>query len=95
MDSQQSGSRPATGPGNTAVATYIDQASGEETNVFRVSSPGRPPVEYQLYGELQRLGVNGEDVRHLHTDLSPSLLPGGYTLAYVSRAFPNAELSCT
>lgn len=36
--------RPATGPGNTAVATYNDPSTGEETSLARVSAPvSRPP----------------------------------------------------
>jgi hypothetical protein len=54
-----------------------------------------PPVEYQVYLEAQRLGIRCEDVTSLHTDLSPSDLPGGYTLPFVTRMFPNAKLSCT
>lgn len=37
------GSRPVTGPGNTAVFTYVDPANGEETTLFRNSGPGLPP----------------------------------------------------
>jgi hypothetical protein len=40
------------------------------------------------------MGVRGEDVTSLHTDLSPSDLPGGYTFRFVSSVFPNAALSC-
>ncbi|MEN2422316.1 SUKH-4 family immunity protein [Streptomyces rimosus] len=86
---------PVTGPGNTAVATYRDPASGEETNLVRVSGPGLPPAEYQLADELRRIGVRGEDVSAVHTDLRPALLPGGYTGDFVFRAFPNARFSCT
>ncbi|MFH8752738.1 SUKH-4 family immunity protein [Streptomyces rimosus] len=86
---------PVTGPGNTAVATYRDPESGEETNLVRVSGPGLPPAEYQLADELRRIGVRGEDVSAVHTDLRPALLPGGYTGDFVFRAFPNARFSCT
>ncbi|OKI07132.1 hypothetical protein A6A06_36125 [Streptomyces sp. CB02923] len=86
---------PVTGPGNTAVATYDDPSSGAETNLVRVSGPGLPPAEYQLFDELRRIGVRGEDVRAVHTDLRPALFPGGYTGSFVFRAFPNARFSCT
>ncbi|MEU9116597.1 SUKH-4 family immunity protein [Streptomyces sp. NPDC048483] len=86
---------PVTGPGNTAVATYNDPATGEETSLVRVSGPGLPPVEYQVSAELQRLGVRGEDVRAVHSDLRPALLPGGYPGDFIFRAFPNAQFSCT
>ncbi|MFI9051351.1 SUKH-4 family immunity protein [Streptomyces sp. NPDC053427] len=86
---------PVTGPGNTAVATYNDPATGEETSLAQVSGPGLPPAEYQLSAELQRLGVRGEDVRAVHTDLRPALLPGGYPGDFIFRAFPNAQFSCT
>ncbi|MFG2142489.1 SUKH-4 family immunity protein [Streptomyces sp. NPDC048650] len=86
---------PVTGPGNTAVATYDDPSTGEETSLARVSAPGLPPAEHQLSAELRRLGVRGEDVRAVHTDLRPALLPGGYPGDFVFRAFPNAQFSCT
>ena len=38
-----------TGPGNTAVATVVDPRNGEETYVTRMSAPGLPPVEYQVF----------------------------------------------
>ncbi|MCZ9347023.1 SUKH-4 family immunity protein, partial [Streptomyces sp. TRM76130] len=85
---------PVTGPGNTAVLTYTDPATGEETTLFRTSGPGLPPAEYQAWGELRRLGVPAGDVLAIHTDLRPSLLPGGYT-AELLNAFPNAQLSCS
>lgn len=84
-----------TGPGNTAVATCPDPRTGEETYVTRTSAPGQPPAEYQLYLELRNLGIKGEAVTSLHTDLSPSDLPGGYTYRFVKSVFPNAALSCT
>lgn len=86
---------PVTGPGNTAVATYPDPSTGEETTLVRVSAPGTPPVEYQLHDELRRLGVNPADVRAVHTDLRSALLPGGYPADFVLRTFPNAAFSCT
>ncbi|MGX1854637.1 SUKH-4 family immunity protein [Streptomyces sp. NPDC055299] len=86
---------PVTGPGNTAVATYSDPSTGEETTLVRVSAPGAPPVEYQLHDELRRLGVDPADVRAVHTDLRSALLPGGYPADFVLRTFPNAAFSCT
>ncbi|MCF3175390.1 SUKH-4 family immunity protein [Streptomyces sioyaensis] len=86
---------PVTGPGNTAVATYPDPATGEETTLARVSAPGLPPVEYQLHDELRRLGVRPADVRAFHTDLRSALLPGGYPADFVLRTFPNAAFTCT
>lgn len=87
--------RPVTGPGNTAVATYNDPSTGEETSVARVSAPGQPPAEYQLHDELRRLGIDPADVRAVHTDLRSALLPGGYPGDFILRTFPNAAFSCT
>ncbi|WP_274912912.1 SUKH-4 family immunity protein [Streptomyces sp. WZ-12] len=86
---------PVTGPGNTAVATYVAPSTGEESSLAKVSRPGLPPAEYQLHDELRRLGVDGASVRAVHTDLRPTMLPGGYTGDFVLRAFPNAAFSCT
>ncbi|MET7478722.1 SUKH-4 family immunity protein [Streptomyces sp. NPDC005648] len=88
------GARPVTGPGNTAVFTYVDPANGQETTLFRTSGPGLPPAEYQGWAELRRLNVPMDAVLAVHTDLRPSLLPGGYT-SEVLNSFPNAQLTCS
>ncbi|MGP2440128.1 SUKH-4 family immunity protein [Streptomyces sp. JW3] len=98
-DGDQDGARtggvpPVTGPGNTAVFTYTDPATGEETTLFRTSGPGLPPAEYQAWGELRRLNVSADAVLAIHTDLRPGLLPGGYP-AELLNAFRNAQLSCS
>jgi hypothetical protein len=86
---------PVTGPGNTAVFSYVDPANGEQSTLFRTSAPGQPPAEYQAWAELQRMGVPAGNVVAVHTDLRPSLLPGGYTGELVLNAFPNASFSCS
>ncbi|WP_329311756.1 SUKH-4 family immunity protein [Streptomyces sp. NBC_01262] len=86
---------PVTGPGNTAVFSYVDPANGEESTLFRTSAPGQPPAEYQVWAELQRMGVPAGNVVAVHTDLRPSLLPGGYTGDLILSAFPNASFSCS
>ncbi|MFZ3566367.1 SUKH-4 family immunity protein [Streptomyces sp. BH097] len=85
---------PVTGPGNTAVFTYVDPATGEETSLARNSAPGEPHSEYQAMADLDRLGVPAENVVAIHTDLSPSLLPGGYPGLLLGRRFPNAKFTC-
>lgn len=90
----EGGARPVTGPGNTAVFTYVDPANGEETTLFRTSAPGLAPAEYQAWGELRRMNVPADSVVAIHTDLRPSLLPGGYT-AELLNTFRNAQLSCS
>ncbi|MDI3407181.1 SUKH-4 family immunity protein [Streptomyces cavernicola] len=86
--------RPCAGPGNTAVFTYTAPDGSDETMLFRKSAPGLPPAEHQAAAELRRLGVPAESVTSIHTDLHPSLLPGGYT-AELLHSFRNARLSCS
>ncbi|MET9970025.1 nucleic acid/nucleotide deaminase domain-containing protein, partial [Streptomyces sp. NPDC006356] len=93
-DASDGAARPVTGPGNTAVFTYMDPANGEETTLLRSSAPGLPHAEYQAWGELRRMNVPVDNVVAIHTDLRPSLLPGGYT-AELLNTFPNAQLSCS
>ncbi|MCZ4604589.1 SUKH-4 family immunity protein [Streptomyces sp. Lzd4kr] len=88
----QGGALPVTGPGNTAVFTYVDPANGEETTLFRTSGSGLPPAEHQAWADLRRMNVSVESVLAVHTDLSPSLLPGGYT-AELLNMFSDAQLS--
>ncbi|MDI3420752.1 SUKH-4 family immunity protein [Streptomyces luteolus] len=84
--------RPVTGPGNTAVFTYTDPATHEQSTLVRVSGPGSPPAEYQAWADLRRFEIPDAAVTAVHTDLRPSLLPGGYT-AELLNIFRNAELS--
>ncbi|MDI3420747.1 SUKH-4 family immunity protein [Streptomyces luteolus] len=88
--------RPVTGPGNTAVFTYVDPATGEETSLLRTSGPGLAPAETRCYAELLRLNIPPQNVTAVHTDLNPGLLPGGYTgELLLSGALPSAEFSST
>ncbi|KPC64491.1 SUKH-4 family immunity protein [Streptomyces chattanoogensis] len=84
-----------TGPGNTTVITYVDPRTGEETSLAKNSAPGEPHSEYQAVVELDSLGVPAENVVAVHTDLSSSLLPGGYPGVLLGRHYPNARFSCT
>ncbi|MFJ8951134.1 SUKH-4 family immunity protein [Streptomyces sp. NPDC102381] len=86
---------PVTGPGNTAVFTYVDPGTGEETSLVKNSAPGEPHSEYQAMVELDRLGVPVQNVIAIHTDLSSSPLPGGYPGLLLGRRFTNAKFTCT
>lgn len=86
---------PVTGPGNTTVITYVDPRTGEETSLFKNSAPGEPHSEYQAMVDLDRLGVPAQNVVAIHTDLSSSLLPGGYPGLLLGRRFTNAKFTCT
>lgn len=85
---------PVTGPGNTTVVTYVDPRTGEEQNLSMNSAPGLPHSEFQALAEIQDLDVPAENVVAIHTDLSSSLLPGGYPGRLISRAYPGVRFSC-
>ncbi|WP_407554708.1 SUKH-4 family immunity protein [Streptomyces sp. Pv4-95] len=92
---QEAAQPPVTGPGNTTVITYVDPSTGEETSLFKNSAPGLPHSEFQAMAEIQSLGVPAQNVVAIHTDLSSSLLPGGYPGRLIGRVYPNARFSCT
>ncbi|MFJ9178777.1 SUKH-4 family immunity protein [Streptomyces sp. NPDC102360] len=85
--------RPATGPGNTAVFTYVDPRTGQEAYVTAVSAPGKPPAEYQGMAQLGELRVPVDNVVAIHTDLCPGYFPGGYTANALLSTFPKASHS--
>ncbi|MCZ1006548.1 SUKH-4 family immunity protein [Streptomyces lydicus] len=85
---------PVTGPGNTTVITYVDSRTGEETSLVKNSAPGEPHSEYQALVEMDVLGVPAQSVVAIHTDLSSSLLPGGYPGLLIGRVYRNARISC-
>ncbi|MET9291857.1 SUKH-4 family immunity protein [Streptomyces sp. NPDC003077] len=84
---------PVTGPGNTTVITYVDPRTGEETSLSMNSAPGLPHSEFQALAEVRELGVPAQNVVAVHTDLSSSLLPGGYPGRLMRRLCPNARFS--
>ncbi|MER5438926.1 SUKH-4 family immunity protein [Streptomyces sp. NPDC002790] len=84
---------PATGPGNTAVFTYVDPRTGQEAYVTATSAPGKPPAEYQGMAQLGELRVPVENVVAIHTDLCPGYFPGGYTANVLVSTFPKASHS--
>ncbi|MEU7223530.1 SUKH-4 family immunity protein [Streptomyces chrestomyceticus] len=85
---------PVTGPGNTTVVTYVDPRTGEEASLSMNSAPGLPHSEFQALAEVADLDVPPENVVAIHTDLSSSLLPGGYPGRLIGRAYPNVRFSC-
>lgn len=85
--------RPATGPGNTAVFTYVDPRTGQEAYVTATSAPGKPPAEYQGMAQLGELRVPVDNVVAIHTDLCPGYFPGGYTANVLLSTFPKASHS--
>ncbi|MFD7920064.1 SUKH-4 family immunity protein [Streptomyces sp. NPDC059740] len=86
---------PVTGPGNTAVFTYRDPDTGEESTLARTSAPGLPPAEFQVLADIRERNVPLGDVVAVHTDLSPSRLPGGYPGEALPGLLPHAQFTCT
>ncbi|WP_433150589.1 SUKH-4 family immunity protein [Actinomadura nitritigenes] len=85
--------RPAVGAGNTLTVTYRD-ASGEETYLAKVSGPGLPAPFWQVWEELQRLGVPAESVSSAYSEIEPCRLPGCYCAVLLRDfAFPHADVS--
>jgi SUKH-4 immunity protein/Xanthomonas XOO_2897-like deaminase len=85
--------RPAVGAGNTLTVTYRD-AAGEETYLAKVSGPGLPSPFWQVWEELQRLGVPPESVSAAYSEIEPCRLPGCYCDVQLREfAFPHADVS--
>ncbi|WP_327665318.1 SUKH-4 family immunity protein [Streptomyces sp. NBC_00498] len=84
-----------TGPGNTTVFTYLDPETREKTSLVKNSEPGDPHSEWVAAAELLGRGIPAQDVVAVHTDLSPSTLPGGYPGVVFPRHFTNARFSHT
>ncbi|WP_329521647.1 SUKH-4 family immunity protein [Spirillospora sp. NBC_01491] len=85
--------RPAVGAGNTLTVTYRD-GQGEEVYLTKISGSGRPTPFWQVWEELQRLGVPSANVSAVHSDLQLCRLPGCYCEPQVRGfGFPRAEFS--
>ncbi|MFC6930072.1 nucleic acid/nucleotide deaminase domain-containing protein [Actinomadura yumaensis] len=88
-----SAERPSVGAGNTLAVTYRD-ARGEEAYLAKPSGPGLPAPFWQVWEELQRIGVPAASVTAVHSELEPCRLPGCYCDPLLRRfGFPGAEIS--
>ncbi|MEY9211967.1 SUKH-4 family immunity protein [Thermobifida halotolerans] len=85
---------PVVGPGNSVVFTYRD-SGGEESAITRLSGPGMPPPEIQIWTELRWMGVRPEAVVGVHSDLYPADLPGGYHGRFLRDTLGGVEVSCS
>ncbi|MEU9017309.1 SUKH-4 family immunity protein [Actinomadura sp. NPDC048394] len=86
--------RPAVGAGNTLTVTYRPPG-GEETYLAKVSGPGLPSPFWQVWEELQRIGVPPESVSAAYSEIEPCRLPGCYCDVLLRDfAFPQADVSC-
>ncbi|MGW4648313.1 SUKH-4 family immunity protein [Kitasatospora sp. NPDC004289] len=83
---------PATGPGCRAQFVYRDALGEQRTLVLR-SAPGRPHPALRAWAQLSEQGVQPEDVLAVHTDLRPSMLPGGYVAASLLAELPGTRHS--
>ncbi|SFC14826.1 SUKH-4 family immunity protein [Streptomyces aidingensis] len=85
---------PMVGSGYMAVLRYRGP-DGSEQRLIRRSAPGLPHPEWQLYHELNAMGVPPQQVIELYTELQCCELPGGYCARLVRETWPQARTTHT
>lgn len=78
---------------HSAFSAFEIADAGGETQI--VTNPGALCVhpEEQLWGELRAAGVLPSQVRKVHTELQPCLMPGHYCSLWMATEFPEAEFT--
>ncbi|MFI6350572.1 SUKH-4 family immunity protein [Streptomyces sp. NPDC050560] len=89
---QQPPGQPTVGPGYQAVLRYRAQ-DGSEQQLIRRSAPGIPHPEWQIFHELQAMGVPPQQVLELHTELESCELPGAYCARMIREQWPQARIT--
>uniref|UniRef100_UPI001A9DCFA4 SUKH-4 family immunity protein n=1 Tax=Streptomyces sp. YIM 98790 TaxID=2689077 RepID=UPI001A9DCFA4 len=91
---QQQPAVPVVGSGYMAVLRYRGP-DGSEQRLIRRSAPGLPHPEWQLFHELNSMGVPPQQVIELYTELQCCELPGGYCARLVQETWPQARTTHT
>ncbi|MGK4581489.1 SUKH-4 family immunity protein [Kitasatospora sp. HPMI-4] len=83
---------PVTGPGVRAELTWRDE-HGESQTLVMHSVAGASHPALRAWRQLERQGVEAEDVLSVHTDLSLAMLPGGYVAQALAEQLPSTRFS--
>lgn len=76
----------------SAAFEYVD-SSGAKQVVTEVAGVGRPHPEEALWRRLSAEGVEPGQVRRVHCELEPCLMPGHYCSVWMQQVFPHAEFT--
>ncbi|MEU6807735.1 nucleic acid/nucleotide deaminase domain-containing protein [Streptomyces sp. NPDC046831] len=75
-----------------ATFEYVD-ASGDKQVVTDSTGAGRSHPEEIVWRELAARGVLPQQVRRVHCDLEPCMMPGHYCAVWMQRLFPQADFT--
>jgi hypothetical protein len=81
-----------TGGRNVAVFEYR-AADGSLQTIARASERGVGHAERIIGRELESMGVQPSQVTRIYSELQPCNVPGGYCDPFISRTFPEAEVT--
>ncbi|MFE4526836.1 nucleic acid/nucleotide deaminase domain-containing protein [Streptomyces anulatus] len=76
----------------SAAFEYVD-GSGSKQVVTEVAGVGRPHPEEALWRRLSAEGVEPGQVRRVHCELEPCLMPGHYCSVWMQQVLPHAEFT--
>jgi hypothetical protein len=81
-----------TGGRNVAVVEYR-AADGSLQTVAAASERGVGHAERIAANELSEMGVQPSQVTRIYSELQPCNVPGGYCASFISRTFPQADVT--
>ena len=71
---------------------YLD-SSGAKQIVTEATGPGQLHPEEIIWRRLSATGVDASQVRRVHCELEPCLMPGHYCAVWLQETFPHAEFT--
>ncbi|MDN5380530.1 MULTISPECIES: SUKH-4 family immunity protein [Streptomyces] len=71
---------------------YVDDTGAKQV-VTDATGPGRAHPEELLWQRLRARGVAPEQVRRVHCELEPCMMPGHYCAVWLQATFPHAEFT--
>ncbi|MFC9856156.1 MULTISPECIES: nucleic acid/nucleotide deaminase domain-containing protein [unclassified Streptomyces] len=76
----------------SAAIEYVD-AAGAKQVATETTGPGQPHPEEIIWRHLSGDGVQASQVRRVHCELAPCLMPGHYCAVWMQDLFTQAEFS--
>ncbi|MFD8552448.1 nucleic acid/nucleotide deaminase domain-containing protein [Streptomyces fradiae] len=76
----------------SAAFEYVD-GSGQKQIVTEATGPGRLHPEELIWQRIAAEGVTAEQVRRVHCELEPCMMPGHYCAAWMRSTFLHAEFT--
>lgn len=76
-----------------SAAFEYNDAAGAKQVATEATGPGQAHPEELVWARLEGEGIAPQQVRRVHCELEPCMLPGHYCAVWMQRIFPHAEFT--